>query len=51
MCGVPLDKPVRVARIISTKHLGEMYVSEALLAEATQPLEQIGEAQPMRLDG
>jgi hypothetical protein len=48
MCGVPLDQPARVARIISTKHLGELYVSESLLAEATRPLERIGEAQPMR---
>jgi hypothetical protein len=51
MCGVPLEQPARVARIISTKHLGELYVSRTLLAEATRPLEVIGDEQPMRLQG
>jgi hypothetical protein len=44
MCGVPPGAPVRVARIVSTKHLGELLVSEALLAEAERPLEQLGPA-------
>jgi Lactate racemase N-terminal domain len=47
MCGVPLDLPVRVARIVSTKHLGEFYVSQPLLAEATTALDILGPAAQM----
>jgi Lactate racemase N-terminal domain len=50
MCGVPLDQPVRAARIISTKHLAELHATEALLAEATRPLERLGAAAPLRFD-
>lgn len=38
MCGVPLNQEARVARIVSTKHVQEMQVSEALLREAMRPL-------------
>jgi hypothetical protein len=50
MCGVPLDAPVRVARIISTKHLGELHVSEALLAETDVALERLGPPAAIRFD-
>lgn len=38
MCGVPLNQEARVARIVNTKHVQEMQVSEALLREAMRPL-------------
>ncbi len=50
MCGVPLDAPVRVARIVSTKRLGELHISEALLGEAERPLKQLGPAAPLDFD-
>lgn len=50
MCGVPLDQPVRAARIISTKHLGELHASETLVAEAIRPLERLGGAAPLRFN-
>lgn len=50
MCGVPLEAPVRVAHIVSTKHLGEFRVSEALLETAAVPLEQIGDTEPAQFE-
>lgn len=41
MCGVPLDQEARIARIVSTKQLETMWVSEVLLNQAICPLERL----------
>ena len=50
MCGVPATARARVAHIVSTKHLGEFRVSEALLETAEAPLERLGAPAPLRFD-
>ncbi|GAB4160624.1 MAG: lactate racemase domain-containing protein [Roseiflexaceae bacterium] len=50
MCGVPLDQPVRVVRITSTKHLAHLWVSPAILAQAKAPLTELGPAAAMSFD-